>query len=347
MLYELIKPLLFQLDPEVAHRITMSALRTWRHVWPHSAEPWPGQAIEVAGVHFANCVGLAAGFDKNGDYIDVLGSFGFGHIELGTVTPRPQPGNDKPRLFRIPQAEALINRMGFNNRGVQHLVRRLQASKYAGIKGVNIGKNADTPLERAQDDYLTCFQHVYPYADYVVVNISSPNTVRLRELQADDGLKRIIEPLLEQRIALSQQYGNFVPLLVKVAPDLADTAIVRLAQTARVLPVEGLVATNTTVERAAVSSFPYGNESGGLSGRPLFSQALHTVQLLRQELGPDFPLIGVGGVMNGESAMAMLNAGANLVQVYSGFVYRGPNIIRDILDHVSQATMKHPQEEVQ
>jgi dihydroorotate dehydrogenase len=263
--------------------------------------------------------------------LDALGAIGFSHVELGTVTPRPQAGNPKPRMFRIPEASALINRMGFNNKGVDHLVARVSRSRYQGLRGISIGKNFDTPLENAQDDYLICLRKVYAFADYVAVNISSPNTARLRELQDRDGLERILGTLLEERSVLQARYGKRVPLLVKVAPDLTPEQICALARDLRSLAVDGAIATNTTTDRSALGDMPAAAQAGGLSGAPLHPLSIRVISQLRAELGAGFPLIGVGGIVSAEHARATLRAGANLIQIYTGFAYRGSALLEEIV----------------
>jgi dihydroorotate dehydrogenase len=324
-------PILTRLDPERAHDLALAGLRWLRPFWPALELP-ADLAVRCFGLRFAHPLGLAAGFDKNGDYLDALGAMGFSHVELGTVTPRPQPGNPKPRLFRIPEAGALINRMGFNNKGVDHLVAQVSRSRYAGIRGISIGKNFDTPLENAQDDYLICLRKVYALADYVAVNVSSPNTARLRELQARDGLERILGTLLEERRVLEQRYGKRVPLLVKVAPDLTPEEISALARDLRSLEVDGVIATNTSTDRSALANAPAAAQAGGLSGAPLHPLSMRVIAQLRAELGADFPLIGVGGIVSADHARATLRAGANLIQIYTGFAYRGSALLEEIVD---------------
>jgi dihydroorotate dehydrogenase len=323
-------PILTRLDPEFAHDLGLAGLRCLAQVLP--AHP-AADTLEVRclGLEFANPVGLAAGFDKNGDYVDALGAVGFGHIELGTVTPRPQAGNPKPRMFRIPEARALINRMGFNNKGVDHLAERLAHSRYPGIRGISIGKNADTPIENAADDYVACLRKVYAVADYVAVNVSSPNTARLRELQAREGLDKIVGALLEERDALEARFGKRVPLLVKVAPDLEPAQISALGAALRALQVDGVIATNTTTDTSLLDGAPAAHERGGLSGAPLHRLSLRVISQLRAELGASFPIIGVGGILSAADARATLEAGANLIQMYTGFAYRGPELIDEIL----------------
>ncbi len=327
-------PVLTRLDPEFAHDLGLAALRALRPLLP-AAEFKSGLTVRCCGLNFAHPLGLAAGFDKNGDCLDGLGALGFSHVELGTVTPRPQPGNPKPRMFRIPERRALINRMGFNNKGVDHLVAQLSGSRYRGVRGVSIGKNFDTPLENAQDDYVACLRKVYLMADYVAVNISSPNTARLRELQASDGLERVLGALLEERAALQDRYGKRVPLLVKVAPDLTAEQVYASAQVLRSLQIDGVIATNTTTDRSALEDSTAAREQGGLSGAPLHPLSVRVISQLRAELGAGFPIIGVGGIVSAEQALATLRAGANLIQVYTGFAYRGAALLDDIIGVLS------------
>jgi dihydroorotate dehydrogenase len=327
-------PILTRLDPELAHRAGLAGLRVLR---PLLSPLKAAQALRISclGLEFAHPVGLAAGFDKNGDYVDALGAVGFSHIELGTVTPRPQPGNPRPRMFRIASQRALINRMGFNNQGVDHLVARLGASAYPGIRGISIGKNFDTPIERAQEDYLHCMRKVYGHAHYIAVNVSSPNTARLRELQARDGLQRILGCLLEERLHLERRFGRRVPLLVKVAPDLDATQIAALAQDLRALELDGVIATNTTTDLSLLTTSPPSRAQGGLSGLPLHPLSLSVIGQLRAALGAAFPIIGVGGIIDAEHARASLRAGATLLQVYTGFAYRGAPLIEEIVRDLS------------
>jgi len=323
-------PLLRQLDPELAHDLGLAALKCVQPLWP--AVPIPAAlAVRCFGLQFSHPLGLAAGFDKNGDYLDALGALGFSHIELGTVTPRPQPGNPKPRMFRIPGSEALINRMGFNNKGVDHLVSRLGRARYRGIRGISIGKNFDTPIENAQDDYVTCLRKVYSHADYVAINVSSPNTERLRELQARDGLQRILGTLLEERLTLQQRFTRRVPLLVKVAPDLDPEQLAALVHEVRAVQLDGVIATNTSTDMSLLQPPPAAAQRGGLSGEPLHPSSVKIISQLRAELGDDFPIIGVGGIVSAEHARASLRAGANLLQIYTGFAYRGAALIEEIL----------------
>ncbi len=322
--------LLKRLDPERAHDLGLAGLDWLEPVWPTPAAP-PELRVRVLGLDFAHPLGLAAGFDKNADHLDALGALGFSHVEVGTVTPRPQPGNPKPRMFRVAGRDALVNRMGFNNRGVDHLVARLAASRYAGVRGVSIGKNADTPLEAAAADYVTCLHKVYAHAHYVAVNVSSPNTSRLRELQAADGLRRIVEALFEARVRLEGEHGRRVPLLVKIAPDFTTEEITAVSASLRALGVDGVIATNTSVDRELVGTAWPAGAQGGLSGAPLHARSVGVIGQLRAELGPEFPIIGVGGIVDTESARATLRAGANLLQIYTGFALHGPALVRDIV----------------
>jgi len=328
---------LTRMDPEVAHDIALSAARWLQPLWP--PRDGPGKlALRCLGLEFAHPLGLAAGFDKNADSLDALGAMGFSHIEVGTVTPRPQPGNAKPRMFRLRPARALVNRMGFNNKGVDHLVARLAVSRYRGVRGISIGKNLDTAIERAEEDYTECFRKVYPHADYVAVNVSSPNTARLRELQAREGLERILVALLEERAALSRRFGKRVPILVKVAPDLDDEQITALAAHLTALQIDGVIATNTSSDLSEFSASLPTNLAGGLSGAPLHRRSVAVIARLRAALDSGFPIIGVGGIVDAATAAATLAAGANLLQVYTGFAYQGPALIDSILRGLSEAS---------
>jgi dihydroorotate dehydrogenase len=327
-------PLLRQLDPEPAHDLGLAGLRLIRPLWPVLQVP-PALSVQTLGLQFSHPVGLAAGFDKNGDYLDALGALGFSHIELGTVTPRPQPGNPKPRMFRIAGDCALINRMGFNNKGVDHLAGRLARSCYRGIRGISIGKNFDTPLENAHQDYLACLRKVYAHADYIAVNVSSPNTERLRELQGRDGLQRILGALLEERLNLQQRTGKRVPLLVKVAPDLNPEQVAAISQEIRAVQLDGVIATNTSTDHSLLSTPPSSEQRGGLSGAPLHAVSVRLISQLRAELGVKVPIIGVGGITSAARARETLNAGAALVQVYTGFAYRGAALLEEIVGALS------------
>ena len=330
--YALTRPFLFGLDPEVAHDLTLGALARIQRTPLVCAvqQPRVDAPVTVAGLRFPNRIGLAAGLDKNGRCIDGLAAMGFGFIEVGTVTPLAQPGNPKPRMFRLPQARALINRLGFNNDGLQAFVANVQRARYrstGGILGLNIGKNAATPIERAVDDYLLCLEGVYPHADYVAVNISSPNTQDLRKLQGDGALDGLLGALRERRDALAKRHGRGVPLFVKIAPDLDVEQVQAIAATLRANAIDGVIATNTTIARDAVAALPHGAEAGGLSGAPVFEASNRVIKALRAALGPSYPIIGVGGVMSAADAKAKIAAGADLVQLYTGFIYEGPELV--------------------
>jgi dihydroorotate dehydrogenase len=328
MLYKLARAALFQLDPEVAHDLALKSLSV---LGPGAAFLGAGsdrgESRRVMGIEFPNPVGLAAGLDKNGEYLDALGALGFGFLEIGTVTPRPQPGNPKPRMFRLEPHEAIINRLGFNNQGVEALLRNVGKSAYHGVLGINIGKNFDTPNERAAEDYLACLDAVYDRASYVTVNISSPNTKNLRDLQSSEKLDELLGAVMARRAALAERYGRVKPLAVKVAPDLDDAQIEAIAALAVKHSVDGLVATNTTVGRDAVKDHRHGSQAGGLSGRPLFALSTAVLEKLARALAGRVPLIGVGGILSGADARAKIEAGAQLVQIYTGFIYRGPALI--------------------
>lgn len=330
-MYSLLRPVLFRLDAELAHEQTLDWLGALYRLRLTGlvTDRVPADPVNLWGLSFPNRVGLAAGLDKNGDYIDALGALGFGHVEVGTVTPRPQPGNPAPRLFRLPAAEALINRMGFNNRGVDHLVKNLQRRTFEGIVGVNIGKNIDTPVEQAADDYLACLQAVHPYADYITVNLSSPNTPGLRSLQFGEVMARLLGRLVERRDQLDGRHQRQVPLLVKIAPDMTAGELELVAQTLLDSGVDGAIATNTTVERSLVAGQPHADEAGGLSGAPLLDLSTRALADLVSHLQGRMPVIGVGGVVQGEGAARKVRAGAQLVQLYSGLIYQGPALIRE------------------
>jgi dihydroorotate dehydrogenase len=333
MLYSLARSALFKLDPEVAHNVALKSLCA---LGPGAAllgaGADAGEARKVMGLAFPNPVGLAAGLDKNGEYIDGLAALGFGFLEIGTVTPRPQPGNPKPRMFRLTEHEAIINRLGFNNVGVEQLLRNVEKAAYRGVLGINIGKNFDTPIERAADDYLAGLEAVYDRASYVAVNISSPNTKNLRDLQSPEALDALLGAVMARRDALSLKYPALTgpqqkPLLVKVAPDLDDDQVAAIAELALKHRIDGLIATNTTVDRDAVKGHRHGSEAGGLSGRPVFAKSTEVLRKLSKILGGRIPLVGVGGILSGDDARAKREAGASLVQVYTGFIYRGPDVI--------------------
>ena len=334
--YALARPLLFSLDPEAAHDLALGNLARWQNtpaqrLW---SQPRVDDPVNLAGLRFPNRVGLAAGLDKNGRCIDGLGAMGFGFIEVGTVTPVGQPGNPKPRMFRLPEHDALINRLGFNNDGLAaflaHVGRARSFRARGGLLGLNIGKNASTPIERAVDDYLIGLAGVYAFADYVTVNISSPNTQNLRSLQSDEALDGLLGALVTRRAELAATHGRQVPMFLKIAPDLDDAQIRVIAATLRRHGMDGVIATNTTLARDAVQGHPHAGEAGGLSGRPVLGASNRVIQGLRAELGSAYPIIGVGGVLSGADARSKLAAGADLVQIYTGLIYRGPALVREV-----------------
>jgi dihydroorotate dehydrogenase len=333
MLYSLARPLLFALDPEVAHDLALASLRLLQRTGTASAlaDAVPARSVNVMGLEFPNALGLAAGLDKNGEYIDALAALGFGFIEIGTVTPRPQPGNPRPRLFRLPEANALINRMGFNNHGIERLVANVLRARYRGVLGINIGKNFDTPIARAADDYEFCLAKVYAHASYVTVNVSSPNTRDLRQLQGADELGALAGKLKTEQKRLADLHGRYVPLVLKIAPDLGDAELEAIAKGVLRHKLDGVIATNTTVSRTGVGGLRHAGESGGLSGAPLRDVSTAVVSKLARLFEGRVPIIGVGGVMNAEDARAKLAAGASLVQIYTGLIYRGPQLIGEIL----------------
>ncbi len=337
MLYDLVRGLLFRLNPETAHNLTLSSLRRICRglVADRLAKGVPADPRTVMGIEFPNPVGLAAGLDKNADYLDALGALGFGFIEVGTVTPRPQPGNPKPRIFRLPRAQALINRMGFNNRGVDYMLAKVRNTSYQGVLGINIGKNFDTPLERAVDDYLICLRKVYAHAHYVTVNVSSPNTPGLRDLQYGDHLHRLLARLKQTQAALADEHGCYVPLAVKIAPDMNDDAIELIAQTLLEHEIDAVVATNTTFSREGVEGMSHAEEAGGLSGAPLSRRATAVVDKLHAVVGQRLVIIAAGGIMSGADAKAKVEAGASLVQLYTGLIYRGPGLVREVATTLS------------
>jgi dihydroorotate dehydrogenase len=331
LLYRAARPLLFALNAEQAHHVTLVGLELARcaHLGQLTAQRIANDARVVMGLTFPNPVGLAAGLDKEGRYIDALAGLGFGSIEVGTVTPRAQPGNVRPRLFRLPGKEALINRMGFNNGGLAAFVEHVTAARFRGVLGLNIGKNADTPIERAVEDYLTCLRGVYPHASYVTVNVSSPNTKNLRQLQGAGELGPLLTAMKEEQARLSDQHGRYVPLALKVAPDLDAEQIKLMSATLIAHRIDGLIATNTTLARDGVEGDPAAGEAGGLSGRPLLERSNATIRAFKAELGDAIPIIGVGGIMSASDAQQKIAAGAALVQLYTGLIYRGPALIRE------------------
>lgn len=332
-IYPLLRPLLFKIDPETAHHLTLDLLQV-AHKTGLSAlsrASTTDKPVEIMGLNFKNPLGLAAGLDKNGDYIDALADLGFGFIEIGTVTPRPQPGNPKPRLFRLPEHQAIINRMGFNNQGIDHLLEQVNRSCYRGILGINIGKNADTPLENATEDYLIGLRKSYLPASYVTINISSPNTKNLRQLQQGDEIKQLLAALKQEQEQLHSQHGKYTPLAVKIAPDLNDEEIGHIAALLIEFGIDGVIATNTTIARDKVQGHVHAEESGGLSGAPVKDSATRVVRILAAELNGKLPIIAAGGILSGDDAREKLEAGAKLIQIYSGLIYQGPALIEAIL----------------
>lgn len=336
MLYDLARSLLFKLDAEKAHELTLKGLSMASSVGMDRLIRQPASVlpVDIMGIHFPNQVGLAAGLDKDGIAIDALAAMGFGFIEVGTVTPRPQPGNDKPRLFRIPDHHALINRMGFNNAGVDNLLRNIDNSRYKGVLGINIGKNKVTPNEKANDDYLLCLRKVYRYASYIAINVSSPNTPGLRTLQFGESLNSLLDALKTEQQKLTKLHGRYVPIAVKIAPDMDESEFVLVAKTLKAYEMDGVIATNTTLSRQGIEDTPIAQESGGLSGAPLRSRSTDAIRILSRELNGALPIIGGGGICEGYDAAEKIDAGASLVQVYSGFIYRGPQLIKDCLREI-------------
>ncbi|MGF1909626.1 quinone-dependent dihydroorotate dehydrogenase [Vibrio kasasachensis] len=336
MLYRLARTGFFQLDAEKAHDLAIQNFKRfngtpldlfYRQQLPH-------RPVECMGITFRNPVGLAAGMDKNGECIEAFDAMGFGFVEVGTVTPRPQSGNDKPRLFRLLGAEGIINRMGFNNLGVDNLIDNIKKAKFDCILGINIGKNKDTPIEKGTDDYLICMEKVYEYAGYIAVNISSPNTPGLRTLQYGEALDELLAELKAKQLELEEKHGKYVPLTLKIAPDLSDDEISQICQSLIKHNIDGVIATNTTLDREVVKGMKYANEAGGLSGRPVQLRSTEVVRLLYKELGDELPIIGVGGIDSFVSAKEKMMAGAKLVQVYTGFIYHGPGLVKDIVKNI-------------
>jgi len=336
MLYSLARRVLFATDPETAHELTLESLRLGHNLGAARLMcKVSSQPVSCMGLEFPNPVGVAPGLDKNGDYFEALGDLGFGFVEIGTVTPRPQPGNPRPRVFRLTRAQAMINRLGFNNKGVEHLVRRVRNHRYKGVLGINIGKNFDTPIENAADDYLFCLDSVYPYADYITINISSPNTKNLRDLQGEDALDRLLDCISERREGLTGEHGRRVPLAVKVAPDLQDDAMPVVAKVVARHGMDAVIATNTTLSRDGVHGMKYADEAGGLSGAPLKAKADKVLAAFRSLLPEEIALIGVGGITTGQDAVDKMNLGADLVQFYTGMVYRGPALVTECLQAIA------------
>lgn len=339
MLYDLIRPLVFNFDPEQAHGLTLKTLARAEkcgvlpRVNPHT------QPTTLMGLALPNPIGLAAGMDKNGECIDGLAALGFGFIEIGTVTPRPQAGNPKPRLFRSPEHQAIINRMGFNNDGIDQMIRNIARSQYRGVLGINIGKNATTPIENAADDYLICLEKAYAHASYITVNISSPNTQNLRSLQGGDELSKLLTALKNKQAALATQHSRYVPLAVKIAPDLDEAQIADIAHVVLQTEMDGIIATNTTIDKSALGASPLAQEAGGLSGAPVRKPSNRVLKALAQELAGKVPIIGAGGVLSGKDAAEKIQLGATAVQIYSGMVYRGPELVKECLTAVQAASV--------
>ncbi|MGZ8196143.1 MAG: quinone-dependent dihydroorotate dehydrogenase [Methylosarcina sp.] len=331
--YPLLRPLLFSLDPETAHEVTLKLLKaTHRSGLSGLIHPAiQDKPVRVMGLDFKNPVGLAAGLDKNGNYIDALAGLGFGFIEIGTVTPRPQPGNPKPRLFRLPEHQAIINRMGFNNLGIEHLLSQVAKSSYSGILGINIGKNFDTPLEQAVNDYLIGLRKAYSAASYITINISSPNTKNLRQLQQGDEIKTLISALKKEQLKLEQEHGKYVPLVLKIAPDLNPEEVLHIARLLLEFAVDGVIATNTTIARDVIKGHPMADETGGLSGAPVKEKSTAVVRALAAELKGRCPIIAAGGILSAKDAEEKLAAGASLIQVYTGLIYKGPALLAEIM----------------
>ncbi|MHB8354489.1 MAG: quinone-dependent dihydroorotate dehydrogenase, partial [Burkholderiales bacterium] len=332
MLYPLAKSFLFQMDAEQAHTLSLKALT--RVARCGLVQPGKAQVVlprTVMGLSFPNPLGIAAGMDKNAEYLDGLGALGVGFVEVGTVTPRPQPGNPKPRVFRLPEVEGVINRLGFNNNGIDHLLNQVARTRYRGILGINIGKNFDTPMENAVDDYVNALHRVYPHAHYVTINISSPNTHNLRELQGSDELTSLLTAIKNAQRKLTDQSGRYVPIALKIAPDLEATQIESIARLLIAHDMDGVIATNTTISRTSIGTHLLAQETGGLSGTPLHEMSLAVVRTLARALDGALPIIGVGGINSAARAKAMLEAGASLIQLYTGLIYKGPGLIDDIL----------------
>lgn len=329
-MYSSLRKLLFLLDPELSHELSLDLLGAAERL--HLLGPLrcsiPRDEKEVMGITFPNPVGLAAGLDKNGDAFNALGGLGFGFVEIGTVTPKPQPGNPKPRLFRLTEEQAIINRMGFNNKGVEHLVENAKKRRYDGILGINVGKNKGTPEENALDDYVFCMERVYEYADYITVNISSPNTPGLRNLQFGEAFDHLLGGVKEKQLALADQHGKYVPVAVKIAPDMTQDELHQVADKLVEYKMDAVIATNTTIGREGVENSPYKDEAGGLSGVPVREKSTQAIALLSDHLKGAMPIIGVGGITEGSDAADKIRAGASLVQIYSGFIYKGPELIQ-------------------
>ena len=337
MMYDLFRPLIFKLAPETAHGLTLKSLVCAERIGLLPNVNPRTSPTTLMGLHLPNPVGLAAGLDKNGEYIDGLAALGFGFIEIGTVTPRPQSGNPKPRLFRVPEHFAVINRMGFNNDGIDRLIANVQRAKYRGVLGINIGKNADTPMENAADDYLIGLEKAYPFASYITINISSPNTKNLRALQGGDELSRLLETLKNRQSSLHTEHGRYVPLAVKIAPDLDEAQIADIAHVAEQTQIDGIIATNTTIDKSSLGAHPLAQEAGGLSGAPVREPSNRVLQALAETLNGKISVIGAGGILSGADAVRKMQLGAQAVQLYSGMVYRGPKLVEECLQHIRAA----------
>ena len=331
-MYSLVRPILFRFDAEKAHHFTLNSLRSIEKLGLLPKVDSHTRPTELMGLQLPNPVGLAAGLDKNGECIDAFAALGFGFVEIGTVTPKPQPGNPQPRLFRVPEHQGIINRMGFNNHGIDAAIRNIEKSAYRGILGINIGKNAVTPIENAADDYLICLEKAYAHADYITVNISSPNTKNLRALQGGDELTALLTALKDKQAQLAASHGRYVPLAVKIAPDLDETQIADIAHVVQNVEMDGIIATNTTIDKTALGNHPLSQEQGGLSGLPVREKSNLVLRRLAEILGSTVPIIGVGGIVCGEDAAEKLRLGATAVQLYSGLIYQGPELVRECMD---------------
>lgn len=330
-MYSALRSLLFKIDAEKTHHFTLNSLKTLHKLGLIPIADNRGKATKLMGLTLPNPVGLAAGLDKNGECIDAFAALGFGFIEVGTVTPKPQPGNPLPRLFRVPEHQGIINRMGFNNHGIDALVKNVEASAFKGVLGINIGKNAVTPIENAADDYLICLEKAYAHASYIAVNISSPNTKNLRALQGGDELSALLDTLKNKQAQLAAAHGKYVPLAVKIAPDLDEAQIEDIAHVVKSVEMDGIIATNTTIDKSSLGSHSLAGEQGGLSGLPVRDKSNQVLKLLAQHIDGALPIIGVGGIMTGEDAAEKIRLGATAVQVYSGFIYQGPALIKDCM----------------
>ncbi|WP_416189522.1 quinone-dependent dihydroorotate dehydrogenase [Neisseria sp. CCUG17229] len=328
-MYALARSVLFKINPETTHNMTIKGLQICSKLGLMPMADNHGKATKLMGLHLPNPVGLAAGLDKNGECIDAFGALGFGFLEVGTVTPKPQPGNPQPRLFRVPEHQGIINRMGFNNHGIDTMIRNIEASSYKGILGINIGKNAVTPIEHAADDYLICLEKAYAHADYIAINISSPNTKNLRALQGGDELSALLETLKNKQAHLHAAHGKYVPLAVKIAPDLDEAQIEDIAHVVKSIQMDGLIATNTTIDKSSLGNHVLAQEQGGLSGLPVREKSNQVLKLLAEHIDGALPIIGVGGIMEGRDAAEKIRLGATAVQVYSGLIYQGPALVKD------------------